>query len=429
MSKARSYKNVFSLKNCKVSEGLNILNKLTDKNILNFVLGLIVFKPIFDLDWRWPLFYAGSIPIPFHRIIAFIVPAIITVILLLRLLMNTSVRLNNNIFAVIFLVSVTITLFLHIDLYSLDEYLRIYSFFIIFLVTPILIGSHQEFYRIAKFMISISLVPTFLSYLQTFGFLPFTYYDYLPIIGQIGRASGGYYHPTGYLNYLLILIPLIIYLYMNKIVSKKFFWVWFLFTLPMVGRSLHRATILLVLFQLAVYIFFYKRGLFKYFITICFFILLAVYSQRIWQFINIGGAITEAQFRGRNYIWTLYMNHFQNSDFSQHIFGLGSPMLPNERYEPHSDWLRVLFNYGYSGFILYVSFLLSAAFVFFTKFLQIKRESRINSEALLGLILVLTIILYSITMEPLRYSSFGWICAFVLGYLYKAIINPIKVKI
>lgn len=49
MLKVRSYKNVFSLKNYKVSEGLNILNKLINKNILNFVLGLIILKPIFDV--------------------------------------------------------------------------------------------------------------------------------------------------------------------------------------------------------------------------------------------------------------------------------------------------------------------------------------------------------------------------------------------
>ena len=86
-------------------------NKFTDKVIMSFMLGLIILKPIFDLDWRWPLFYVGSIAIPFHRIVAFGVPAIITVFLILRLLLNASVRINNNIFAIFFLISITITLF------------------------------------------------------------------------------------------------------------------------------------------------------------------------------------------------------------------------------------------------------------------------------------------------------------------------------
>lgn len=394
-----------------------------------FTLWLIILKPIFDLDWRWPLFYVGSIPIPFHRIVAFVVPAVITIFLILRLFLNASIRLNNNIFAIIFLVSITITLFFQKNVYSIDEYVRSYSFFIIFLSVPFLIRSKQEFYKIAKLVILISLVPTFLSYLQTFGFLQFTYYDSLPSIGKIGRISGGYRHPTGYLNYLLVLIPLSIYLYANKLIRKRLFWFWILFTLPMIGRSLHRATIILVLFQLAVFIFFLRRTLFKYFIIICFFFLLAIYSGDIWQFINVGGAITEAKFRGRSIIWAKYVSHFQNSDFSRQIFGFGSPKLPDGSFEPHSDWLRIAFNYGYFGLIAYISFLFSIFLIFFTKLLKVKRKFRVQSETLIGLILILTIVLYSITMEPLRYSSFSWGCALILGYAYMTILSPKKLRL
>ncbi len=399
-------------------------NKLTDKTILNFTLWLIILKPIFDLAWRWPLFYISSIPIPFHRIVAFVVPAIITVVLILRLLLNRSISVNNNVFAIIFLILITITLFLQKNLYSMNEYIRTYNFFIIFLLVPFLIGSKQKFYKIAKLMILVSLIPTFLSYLQAFGFLPFTYYDY-----NIGRISGGYYHPTGYLNYLLILIPLSIYLYANKLISKRFFWFWLLFTLPMVGRSLHRATIILIIFQLAVFLFFLRRTLFKYFITICFFILLIIYSQDIWQLVNIDGAITKGQFRGRSDIWVSYVSYFQNSDFFQKVFGFGSPKLPDGSFEPHSDWVRILFNYGYLGFISYISFLFSIFLIFFIKFLKSKRKLKVESEALIGLILILTVILYSITMEPLRYSSFTWGCAVVLGYAFMTILKPKKVKL
>lgn len=404
-----------------------MVNKLTDKTIMRFTLWLIILKPVFDLDWRWPLFYIGSTAIPFHRIVAFAVPAIITIVLVLRLLLNSSVRLNNNILAIFFLVSITITLYFQRNTYSIDEYVRSYSFFIIFLSVPFLIGSKQEFYKMAKLLILISIVPTFLSYLQTFGFLPFTYYDYLPFIGKIGRVSGGYHHPTGYLNYLLVLIPLSIYLYANKLISRRSFWFWLLFTLPMVGRSLHRATIILVLFQLAVFIFFLRRTLFKYFIIVCFFALLIIYSQDIWQFVNIGGAITEAKFRGRGVIWSKYVSYFQSFDFSHQVFGFGSPKLPDGSFEPHSDWLRIMFNYGYCGFFLYMLFLSSIFLLFFSKFFKVKRKFKISSEALLGLILVSTVVLYSITMEPLRYSSFSWGCALVLGYVYMVIARPKKV--
>lgn len=405
-----------------------MLSRLTNRKNSNFILWLIILKPIFDLDWRWPLFYIGPTPIPFHRIVAFAVPAVITILLIFRLLLNMHVKLNNNIFALIFLISITITIFFQKDIYSIDEYIRSYSFFIIFLSVPFLIDSEQEFLKIARMAIFISLLPTFLSYLQMFGFLEFTSYDFLPLIGYIGRISGGYLHATGYLNYLSVLIPLAIYLFVNKVISKKTFWFWFLLTLPMVGRSLHRATIVLVLFQLAVFIFFLRRTLFKYFIIFFFFALLVIFSQDIWRLVNIGGAITELSFRGRSNIWASYVSYFQNSYFSQRIFGLGSPMLPDGSYEPHSDWLRITFNYGYFGLIAYTSFLFSIFWVFFNKFLKIERKFKLQSKALLGLILVFTISLYSITMEPLRYSSFSWGCALVLGYVYMAILAPKKIR-
>ena len=404
-------------------------NRLTDKTILSFALWLIILKPIFDLDWRWPLFYVGSIAIPFHWIVAFTVPAILTVFLSLRLISKRAIQLNNNIFAVIFLFSITITLIFQKDIYSIDEYIRTYSFFIIFLSLPSLITSEREFYRTAKLLVSIFLIPTFLSYLQTFGFLPFTYWDVLPIIGQIGRVSGGYRHPTGYLNYLVILIPLIIYLYANRIVSKKFFWFWILFTLPMVGRSLHRATIIIVFLQLAIFIFLLRRIWFKYFIIAIFAILLFFLFPYIWGLINQGEAISGMKFRGRSEIWLEYAEHFQNSNFVQRIIGFGSPKLPNGSYEAHSDWLRIAFNYGYFGLITYIAFLCSIFWILFSKLLRVKRKFRVQSEALIGLVLFSTIVLYSITMEPLRYSSFSWNCALVLGYAYMMILNPKKIRL
>ena len=98
-----------------------MVNKLTDKAIVSFALWLIILKPIFDLGWKWPLFYVSSIPISFHRIVAFVVPAIITIVLISRLLLNRPISVNNNIFAIIFLTLITITLFFQKNIYSMDE--------------------------------------------------------------------------------------------------------------------------------------------------------------------------------------------------------------------------------------------------------------------------------------------------------------------
>ncbi len=420
------------LKNYVTSKSLstpNRLARLTDKNILNFTLILIILKPLFDLDWRWPIFHINSIPIPFHQIIAAFVPFIITIVLILRLATQRILRINNNIFAIIFLILITITLFLELDINSLSEYMRIYSFFIIFLSVPILISDEEEFYKISKLSIYISLIPTFLSYLQVFRVLPFTEYDYLPEIGKIGRISGGYLHPTGYLNYLLILIPLSIYLNANKKLSNKFFWCWLIFILIMVARSFHRSSVIIICLVLGIYICFSRRSWFKYILIFFFLISLCIFSPYLWRFLNQGGALTGFQFRGRNEIWSMYLKYFQNSSFSKMIFGFGSPKLPNGMYEPHSDWLRLLFNYGFLGIFSYFFFLFSIGCTFLIRFLKIKKDQLIMSGDLLGLVIVLIIILYSITMEPLRYSSFSWLAALVLGYLYRKGTKVLKFRI
>lgn len=405
-----------------------MINRFTDRTIINFGLWLIVLKPIFDLDWRWPLLYLGTIPILFHRIVAFAIPTIITVIFVLRLLLKKPIRINSNILAIILLLSITITLCFQRVAYSIDEYFRTYSFFIIFFFLPSLISSELKFFKILKLLIIISLIPTLISYLQVFGLIKFTYFDTLPDIGHIGRVSGGYYHPTGYLNYLIYLIPVSIYLYANKIISKRFFWSWLLFTLPMVGRSLHRATIILVIFQLSVFIFFFKRIKFKYFLIFIFCTSLLFSFPYIWKLINIDDAVTEGKFRGRSEIWSTYLSYFNHSEFSQKIFGFGSPKL-GTAYEPHSDWLRIMFNYGYFGLASYILFLSSIFFIFFVKFQKTKQKLKPESVSLVGLVLVITLILYSITMEPLRYSNFSWGAAIILGYAYMMTLKPKVVKL
>jgi len=403
------------------------------KKWIRIILGLIILKPIFDLDWRWPLFYIGSIAIPFHRIVAFIVPVILTVILLLKLFSSHKIKINNDIFAILVLNWITFPSLLNFNVYSLDEYFRTYNFFIIFLSVPVLLNSKKEFLKVGKVMMLISLIPTIFSYLQVLGIFPFSYWDYLPIIGKIGRVSGGYRHPTGYLNYLVTLLPFLVYLFVNKAISKRFFWFWIFLTLPMIGRSFHRATIIIVLLQIFVFIFLMRKKLTKYFAIIFFIFMMIIFFRPIWSLINQGGAITQLKFRGRtgseDYAWSKYSRYFIEFPFYQQLIGFGSPKLPDDSYDPHSDWLRITFNYGWIGLIFYVFFLVFNVLIFLFKLLKQKISSWINSPALIGLVLIMTIVLYSITMEPLRYSSFSWFCALVLGYVYREVKSSVIVKL
>ena len=406
-----------------------MINRIKENIFINIVLGLIVLKPIFDLDWRWPLFFIGAIAVPLHRIIAILVPIIIIVFTLVKIVSNRKIYVNNNKYLFFFFSLVTISTIINISVNSLNEYFRILSFITIFLLFPTLLKDAQKFYKIARILFLVSIIPTLISYFQAFNLIGGTYIDYLPYIGKIGRITGGYHHPTGYLNYILVLIPLATYLYHKGVMRKKYFWSWIIFTMPMVVISFHRATIIIIFFVLAFYILFDKKIWLKIVSISILSILLIFTFNYIWAFINQGDAITSFAFRGRDAIWFTYIEYFQNSALYLRIVGSGNPNLINGATEPHSDWLRILYNYGYLGVALYILFLVNIFIIFIRKLLKIKKKYWVESEAFLGIILVIIIILYSITMEPLRYSSFSWIYALVLGFLFAEICKPKKIFI
>ncbi|MFC2091745.1 hypothetical protein ACFLTD_03130 [Elusimicrobiota bacterium] len=406
-----------------------LIKRITDRTIVKLIVWLIVLKSIFDLDWRWPFFYVGSVAMPFHRIVAFIVPVLLSFILFIRLASKKNIKVNNNIFAFLVLISISVTFISHAGLSTLNEFLRTYNFFIIFISAPYLVKSEEEFDKIIKLLLIFSLVPTFFSYLQVFKIIKFSYFDVIPYLGWIGRTTGGYHHPAGYLNFILIVIPGIIYLLLNGKISKIIFWAWVLYTLPMVIRTFHRATIILIILNTFIVIFFLRRRWIKYIIGIIFFIIIISSFKYIWMIIDQGGSITKGHFRGRGWIWEMYSSYFKQQSMVDRIVGLGNSDLPNGWNDPHSDWLRILFEYGYMGLSLYVAFLSSVFLVLLRKFLRLRVDILAGSKELFGLILVLTIILYSVTMEPLRFSSFSWGCAIILGYIYKTEIKPVLIKV
>lgn len=391
----------------------------TKRNIfINIILGLIVFKQIFDLDWRWSLFFIGTKPVPFHQIVAILVPIMIIILASVKILSGNTIYVNDNKYLFFLFILVTFSTVVNISLNSLDEYLRILNFITIFLLFPTLLQDEKKFYQVVKFIFLVSIIPTLISYLQAFNLIGGTYFDVLPYIGVMGRTTGGYYHPTGYLNYIIVLIPLSIYLYRKGVMRKLFFWPWVIFTMPVLIRSFHRATLVIIFLVLVFYILFDKKIWLKIISIIILFIFLAFSFNYIWAFINQGDALTGFAFRGRDAIWLTYIDHFQSSFFYQKIIGLGNPNLSSGADEPHSDWLRILFNYGYLGIIFYILFLVNVFIIFIRKLITIKKKYWVESEAFLGIILIVIIVLYSITMEPLRFSSFSWIYALALGFLY-----------
>ncbi|MFP4473826.1 MAG: O-antigen ligase family protein [Candidatus Omnitrophota bacterium] len=402
--------------------------RVSDRHLLKAVLFFIIFKMLFDLFWRVPLFEISGIAFPIHRVVAAFVPCALIAVLVSRVLLRKTVVFNRSVLGGCFVLLTFISLLFNAGMNTYAQYSRLMNFMLIFFAVPMLFRDEKQFVKVVVLLLWVSFIPTLISYLQAHHILPFSYYDVLPGLGNIGRISGGYHHPTGYLNYLLVLFPAGIYIQRK---DKRFYWlmvVWVVLTFPMVVRSFHRAAMILFLLQCLIFLLLTETRKRKIFFLVCLLVLLGIFSSHLWALINQGNSITDLHFRGRDLIWSRYLDHFQRLDPWQKVIGQGTPILPSGGGdEPHSDWIRLLISYGAVGIVLYVSFLASMGMRFFSFFVYNQKGMRY--EGLIGLTLIMTLVLYSVTMEPLRYSSFTWLFGLVLGYVYMRCVPPVFIRV
>jgi hypothetical protein len=395
------------------------------ENKFPFILMLIIAKPIFDLTWKWHLFYVGSFYVNINRIIAFLVPILLIYIVLIRsALHNKKVEITSSIPVFCILFFSFLPLIHSFNFSTINETLRIFTIFTVFVFAKNLIGNEYIFHKYLKWITIISLLPTFVGYLQYFEVVPYVFYsDFGYEYIEFPRISGGYDHHTVYLGYILICLPSVIYLYANKRISFVYLLTWMALTLPMVALSISRISIVIILLQIIGYCFFWKRKMVKWVLLIGLPIIIVTYWTDIYYVFSAGRGIEFfTSFNHRIYFWEAYLESFMRKDFLIKLVGTGDPYLPALGFPwPHSDFLKFLYVFGILGLI---SIILLAIDLFSRMFrkLVIEHRGRIkhiySSKYFLGITIVFTWLFFSVTTTPLNSTPFGWNFALILSYIY-----------
>lgn len=380
-------------------------------------LFLILLKPVIDLTWRCELFYIGNVLIRPQRIFALLIPILIIFISFFNLCVGGKVKVIRSLPIYFFLCIVMLTMVIHGDINTFNEGSRFFSVFIVFIFGCNIMTMENHF-KIFKAIVLVTFVPTFVSYLQLLNVVPCFQRDFIYGLGYISRIAGGYQQPLGYLYYIVIAFPLLLYLYENLVVRKLFFWTWICVTLPMVVLSYHRTTIIMLFMQVVIYMVFSNKMNFKIFLIFLFAAIIIFSGQKLFYILTSGSnEISAYMLRGRAEIWRSYLMVFREFSLCKMLFGNGNSFNSVLNFsEPHSDIIRILYVYGVLGFLSILSFWIITSQMLLVKMRQ--EKIKIKSIYFPCLLIVASWTLLSITTEPLRYTNFGWSFALVTSLIY-----------
>lgn len=270
------------------------------------------------------------------------------------------------------------------------------------------------------------------AWLQVAGVVPYTFYFRLPG-GAIGRASGGYYHPTSLGGLLLVAVFLCYAVYPRLGWSGRRRYALIALLAATAAITLHRMTMICLLllvagFELARLAAMLRRGRIRRRALIDVAGLLAALATaalvvaRRWGealadaagFLasQAAGALqlgTDAFLRGRGMIWSEYARVWRDLPLDVWLTGIGF-----EPWNTHNDLLRVAVVWGAVGVLL---FALLSGTLFAAAWRRVDREGR---WALVCLYAVA--VAFGATQRPTAYPYFVWL--FVASHLFLVALAP-----
>lgn len=284
--------------------------------------------------------------------------------------------------------------------------------------------------RTAIVLLLCSLVPVLIAWLQYFGFLEFSYFDYY--LGQrIGRPSGGYFQPNSLGRLMVFDVVIVVMLSWKRVLSPRASAIAITAYSATALISTHRTSIVSLVAVLAILLAFevIRRSGFRLARVALLTFSLVIVTSAIAVFTLVPGiptadirlvetvrvivdsfstvstsSLDDGDFlRGRARIWQATVTLVAESDVSQQLFGQGY-----EPLEAHNDTLRVLLMHGLVGLAAY-AILLGGVFVW--------AASKTNLQGRACIVAIYTyLILFGITLHPTGYPFFIWMFLFVLAF-------------
>ncbi|MGC9000839.1 hypothetical protein [Caldisericum sp.] len=313
-----------------------------------------------------------------------------------------------------------------------DSYIRFLSSFV-FVILAGKILDKQDLLTIFKFLFLITLIPIMLSYLQFSGIIPYTDFDTIGGL-QIGRVSGGYEKQVAMVSYLIGGFSFALFQFFNvNALSKKFIFLFYIILVfGVIILSTHRASLLVFIIIFFYFIFkYWKRNTVNFLVSclLIAFVVFAIlnnfdklkllYATSLSLEIGSGSLL-----RGRTGFWLDYINNLFYSGVYYVFIGKGHSVLdvysgqylPLMFNEPHSDLIRILHLYGIIGLFvfLFIIFTMIKISLIFRKYANTIPDRFIGD---MGIVIGISLFLYSITIEPTRYPSFWWYYSVIISYI------------
>jgi hypothetical protein len=386
----------------------------------------LITKPAVDLAWRWKFFEVGAYPVNLQAIIGVLV---IGVVILAAMGRSKGILLYPPIIMLGVLAGISVLMTPTVA--GINELLRLYAGLGFGIAGPIILRDRCDIERLGQWILLSVSIPVVLSYFQLIGLLPYEYFDWTEA-GELSRVSGTYQHPLGLIFFLIIAIPLALFVIHSRRTTKWRRVMCYVFlgaALGILPFTYHRAGMVVITAQ--IFFWFVLTGQRRKAVMVVAAAGVAALLLVDWVsvlFGNIGvesGRVTSDSLRGRGVNWLVFIYAYIHGNPLQWIFGFGQSLAAGEvpgfgqwsSDEPHTDYLRMLYAYGITGLVLYLAILGGIVRRAIRLYRSCDEEYRLFGA--LGLVVVFAIIALTFTCEPIRYPTPAWyfftIAAFVVS--------------
>ncbi len=318
------------------------------------LFAILVLRPIIDLFWEFS--------------IGFLNPAsILGFLLFLVTIFLISGRIKKIPCSLLFLI-ICITcsnLLFNSYLLSWSSYFRFLSpliFLIYFWEDSYDLKLIESF---MKLFILVSLIPIIIAFLQYLGLIPYTYWDSLQSLGIVGRASGGYHHPTS-LNRILIFTILfsLYFIHTGSMKSAFKYFIYISIACVAVYMTYHRATYFIVPL---IFLFWYgntfksmknKIPALIVFTSLFLPLIIIILNSSSVKITDVVNTSTIGNFHGRNLKFYKIFYLFKDSSFINIFMGNGSDVFTKGTFIRFldNDFLNFLWRYGTLGIFFWFIF-------------------------------------------------------------------------
>lgn len=346
---------------------------MSDLNIKKILLFIFVFRPIIDLAWNDTLF--GGLNL------AGIVSILMILLTGLYLLQTKKLKIDGVVESGLFLVAYSffITLFNFSSFADFDFSLRLLSALCFYIVVTIEI-KEEELEKSLKWFMIITLVPIILTYLQSFGLVEYTYFDYIND-EKVMRGSGGYHQPSVLTRYCIFgLLYTYYFLEKNKLKGKKslFLYIYICLNLVAVFLSYHRTAYMLLVLVTLYWFYLQNKGKIQRYIPkiialgfVAIVVFIGLYAAGVFtldldmfksllsvdNFIRIRDGKYYLHLRGRGSLIQLLIDSFSDNPWYNVVFGNGVNINKVSRIDmsvADMDFIRILWHVGFVGFVFWI---------------------------------------------------------------------------